>query len=172
MPPTSPRAPILTERLELRPWTAHAVIAAMAGPLVLELALGTRVHPRWPNAEFAEALPQLADDLVRMGEQGAACLIVLRGATSEVIGEIGCLGFPDREGHVEIGFGLVEAHRRRGLATEAVARFVGCLLSETVVRKVEAQVEPDNQASQRVLEKAGFRQIARSQGLLRFERRR
>jgi ribosomal-protein-alanine N-acetyltransferase len=164
--------PVQTERLEFRPWTAHTVIAAMAGPTLLELALGVRVHAQWPNPDFAEALPGMADDLVRLGEQGVSCLLVLRGAVPEVIGEIGCKSFPDPEGIVEIGFGVVDRHRKRGLATEAVSHFAQWLLAATSVRRVQAQVEARNPASQRVLEKAGFGRVGTSAGLLSFERRR
>ena len=90
----------------------------------------------------------------------------------EVVGEIGCLEFPDREGLVEIGFGVVQAQRQRGLATEAVSQFAHHLLTQTVVRRIHAQVEAPNPASQRVLEKAGFRRLAPQGGRLRFERSR
>lgn len=149
-----------TDRLELRPWTPHAIIAAMAGPSVLGVALGTRVSPEWPNRDFGAALPLLAEDLIALGEHGLSGLIVLRGAVPVVIGEIGCKGFPGDDGAVEIGYGVVPSHRKRGLATEAVTFFAHGLLRETPVAAVRAEVEAGNLASQRVLAKVGFKKAA------------
>ena len=63
---------------------------------------------------------------------------------------------PPVDGAVEIGYGIDEAFRRNGYATEAVEAAVVWALSRDGVTRVEAETEPGNRASQRVLEKCGF----------------
>ena len=60
------------------------------------------------------------------------------------------------DGSAEIGYGVSPEHRGRGYATEAVGAAVSWALRQPGVRRVEAETEPDNKASQRVLEKCGF----------------
>ena len=60
------------------------------------------------------------------------------------------------DGTVEIGYGILEAYQNRGYATEAVAAAVEWALAQSAVCRVEAETDPDNCASRRVLEKNGF----------------
>ena len=60
------------------------------------------------------------------------------------------------DGSAEIGYGIREEFRGHGYATEAVAAAVEWALEQPGVTRVEAETEPGNRASQRVLEKCGF----------------
>ena len=71
------------------------------------------------------------------------------------VGDLSFKGF-NEDGSVEIGYGILDAYQGQGYATEAVAAAVNWALAEPGVTKVEAETEPDNRASQRVLEKCGF----------------
>lgn len=71
------------------------------------------------------------------------------------VGDLCFKGLSD-DGSVEIGYGISAEHQGRGYATEAVDAAVSWALSQSKVRRVEAETEPDNKASQRVLEKCGF----------------
>lgn len=73
---------------------------------------------------------------------------------------------------VEIGYWLVERARGRGLGSRAVALLARWALTDARLARVEALVEPDNVASQRVLEKAGFRREGHLRSYLVFDRRR
>lgn len=72
--------------------------------------------------------------------------------------KVGDLCFKGRndDGSVEIGYGILTEYQGRGYATEAVEAMVSWALCQPEVRRVEAETEPENQASQRVLEKCGF----------------
>ena len=59
-------------------------------------------------------------------------------------------------GVVEIGYGILEEYQGNGYASEAVGAAVNWALQQSGVTRVEAETEPDNRASQRVLEKCGF----------------
>ena len=71
------------------------------------------------------------------------------------VGELSFKGF-NADGMVEIGYGITEEHQGCGYATEAVDAVVSWALKQPGVTRVEAETEPDNRASQRVLEKCGF----------------
>uniref|UniRef100_A0A0D9ZEB7 N-acetyltransferase domain-containing protein n=1 Tax=Oryza glumipatula TaxID=40148 RepID=A0A0D9ZEB7_9ORYZ len=65
----------------------------------------------------------------------------------------------------ELGYVVARAHWGKGVATAAVRRAVAAVLGGEVsgLARVEALVDVDNRASQRVVEKAGFRR----EGVLR-----
>ena len=71
------------------------------------------------------------------------------------VGDLSFKGLND-DGSVEIGYGINETKQGQGYATEAVNAAVLWALRQPGVTRVEAETEPDNQASQRVLEKCGF----------------
>ena len=60
------------------------------------------------------------------------------------------------DGSAEIGYGILTEYQGRGYATEAVEAAVSWALRRPNVTRVEAETEPGNKASQRVLEKCGF----------------
>ena len=57
----------------------------------------------------------------------------------------------------EIGYGILEEYRGQGFATEAVRMVLKWVFSHPETKAVEAETDPDNAASQRVLMKCGFR---------------
>ena len=71
---------------------------------------------------------------------------------------IGDLGFkgPSYENTVEIGYGILPEYEGKGYTTEAVQAMTQWAFSNAKVVFVEAETEPENKASQRVLEKCGF----------------
>ena len=72
-----------------------------------------------------------------------------------IVGDL-CFKGLNQDGSVEIGYGILEAHRGRGYAAEAAGAAVSWALSQPGVTRVEAETEPGNIASRRVLEKCGF----------------
>ena len=79
----------------------------------------------------------------------------IKGKDGSDVGELSFKGF-NEDGSVEIGYGVSETQRGQGYATEAVHAAVRWALRQPGVTRVEAETEPGNQASQRVLEKCGF----------------
>ena len=84
----------------------------------------------------------------------AAWMIELRDGTR--IGDL-CFKGLRADGAAEIGYGILEAYRGQGYAAEAVGAAVRWAFEQPGAGRVEAETEPDNKASQRVLEKCGFR---------------
>ena len=60
------------------------------------------------------------------------------------------------DGIAEIGYGILEEHQGQGYATESIGTAVNWALRQSGVTRVEAETEPDNRASQRVLKSAAF----------------
>jgi RimJ/RimL family protein N-acetyltransferase len=89
------------------------------------------------------------------GDFGVYQVLLLE--TGEVVGGIGFL-HPPELGEVEVGYGLAESVRGRGIATEAL-RAVSALAAEHGVVTVVAMTATDNRPSQRVLERLGFTRL-------------
>ena len=75
-------------------------------------------------------------------------------------------------GTVEIGYWLIPRARGRGFGSRAVGLLARWAVTEAPLARVEALVVPDNIASQRVLEKAGFRREGHLRSYLVYERER
>ena len=80
----------------------------------------------------------------------------IEGKYGEMIGDL-CFKGLEADGRVEIGYGVLEDQQGRGYATEAVAAAVEWALAQPGVTRVEAETDPNNKASKRVLEKCGFK---------------
>lgn len=83
----------------------------------------------------------------------AIWMIELKDGTH--IGEL-CFKGVDSSGSTEIGYGIAEEHQGCGYATEAVRAAVDRALTQSMINCVTAEVDKDNIASVRVLEKSGF----------------
>lgn len=77
---------------------------------------------------------------------------------SRTVGQLVMLLRPPPAGdHVAgVGYWVLESARGRGFATRAVRLLAAWALQHTKLRRLEALVEPENAASRRVLENAGF----------------
>ena len=77
------------------------------------------------------------------------------------------------DGSAEIGYGIDPAFWGQGYATEAVGAAVDWAFAQQGVTKIEAETDPENVASQRVLAKCGFAATGTSgEEGPRFERKR
>jgi len=81
--------------------------------------------------------------------------VVVERSSGLAIGGIGFKSSPNGRGEVEIGYGICDSFQGRGVATEIVIAI--CAFARRGARVVLAETERTNVASQRVLEKAGFR---------------
>jgi RimJ/RimL family protein N-acetyltransferase len=134
---------IVTERLVLEPLTRETAAAVVNGrPDGLHRGEG------WPHADTLDALRMVA-------EHGSEAWLILEDGA--VVGDAGTHGPADEAGDVEIGYGLAEPVRGRGLAREFVPALAQHLLARPEVRRVVARgVLADNIPSRRTLEGAGF----------------
>ena len=80
--------------------------------------------------------------------------MVLKDA-QEYVGDLGFKG-PVKKHAVEIGYGVLPEYEGQGYTTEAVQAMTQWAFQQKDVVFVETETDPENKASQRVLEKCGF----------------
>ena len=99
--------------------------------------------------------------------------VLLAGETGErvLIGTIGYKGPPSPDGTVEVGYGIVNDHQRRGYASEAVRALVAHAFAVPEVHRVIAETLPELTPSIGVLRKCGFELTGEGSepGVIRFE---
>ncbi len=158
---------IVTSRLILAPLRAEdapAVFAYRSDPDV------SRYQSWVPSsaeevADFIGGLGSLAFDT-----PGTWYQLGIRMKDSEsLVGDAG-VHFPaDDPRQAEIGFTVMPAYQRRGIATEAVEGLLGHLFGKPGKHRVFASADPRNAASVAVLKRVGMRQEAHFRESLMFK---
>ncbi|MBB5745390.1 GNAT family N-acetyltransferase [Brevundimonas variabilis] len=135
---------VRTERLVLRharPDDLDDLHAVLSNPLAM----------RWwatlPHETRAETEGWL-DRMIAGNAGGSVDFVIERDGV--VIGKAGCWRVPD------IGYILHPDHWGQGLATEAVRATIDAVFAHTEVETLTADVDPENAASIRLLERLGF----------------
>jgi RimJ/RimL family protein N-acetyltransferase len=129
--------------------------AALAGDDALARALGHDVAAGW--ATFREALQRTRDALAAgPGDAAWGSRLFVAENPPELVGWGGFKG-PPGDGVVEIGYEVAEARQGRGLATAAARAMVAEAFADERVTMVIAHTLAERNASNRVLEKVGFR---------------
>jgi RimJ/RimL family protein N-acetyltransferase len=131
------RERIATERIVLEPIGEGLARAILAGDLS-----SLQAGEGWPHADTLDGL-----------RLSPGWLVLLDGT---VVGDCGTHG-EAQGGEIEIGYGLAEPYRGRGLGGELVRGLSRHLLRQPDVRRVVASTDPANLPSRRALERAGFR---------------
>lgn len=155
------RMPTLeAERLRLRhprPTDADAVLAIFGDG---------RAMRYWSHEAF-EYIEQ-AELYLREIDQGYAdrtfCQwAITETAADDLIGTVTLTAWSKRNRRMELGYMLSPAHWGKGYASEAVRAVLGFAFERMRLHRVEAELDPRNTASARLLERLGFRE----EGLLR-----
>lgn len=94
-------------------------------------------------------------------------LIILKDE-NKAIGSIGFKGPVNDKFEVEIGYGIDEPYQNHGYATEVTKLMCDWAFSQNVYY-VQAQAEPDNEASKKVLNKNKFKHIGNGNEGLSYE---
>ena len=140
-----------------------------------------RIHDRVPQSGDAWATDYPFDgDLAAIGsflratEQNGeqrpfGYYQIRRQSDGLAIGGVGFKGAPDGGG-VEIGYGLAPSARGHGYASEALGALVQ-IAAGLGVTTIRADTDPDNIASQRTLEQAGFYPVEADSELCQYETR-
>jgi RimJ/RimL family protein N-acetyltransferase len=110
-------------------------------------------HPSFPRGDDVDAT-----SLWRENDPWGPRSIIVDGL---VVGSIGFFGppapAPDGVPEVEVGYGLVEEVRGRGVGTRALLAALGFCDRDGV--RVRASIAPDNAASLALAAKAGFTEV-------------
>lgn len=153
MPVLTP-AVIDTPRLRLR-WITTADAAAqfsLFGDPVLRRYGGAAA---WTRMEQAE---ESVTKALRAYEEGESLLLAITlPETGEVIGNTRLYGFHDQNRRCDIGYILAHAHQGKGYMLEALEATLQHAFTALDLNRIEADVDPRNHASYKLLERLGFR---------------
>ncbi|MFC4931717.1 GNAT family N-acetyltransferase [Massilia sp. GCM10023247] len=148
--------PVLTTaRLVLRPFT-HGDAAALFGVFSDEQVV--RFWSSGPWTEMVQADKMIEEAMLAYREGGLARYAIALAATDELIGICNLRGFFEQNRRCELGYALASAHWGRGYAFEALEALLGHAFSSLDMNRIEADIDPRNDASARLLERLGFRQ--------------
>ena len=107
--------------------------------------------------ELKKAYTEMLEGCLRHPDQWDWYAIWMIEKTDGIrIGDL-CFKGLREDGITEIGYGILEEHRGQGYATEAVQAACRWAFGHPGVTALEAETDPGNAVSQRVLQKCGFR---------------
>lgn len=89
--------------------------------------------------------------------------LLIRKTERTVVGSAVFKGPPDSEGCVEIGYGLGREFEHNGYMAKAVEALCRWALRQEGVRQITAKTDADDFASQRLLQRCGFRERSRGE---------
>jgi RimJ/RimL family protein N-acetyltransferase len=148
-----PDPPLAAGGIRLRPWREADLPAALRGthdPLVPRF---TQV----PENNTMENLRAYFWSHTADRERGEALHLAVADADrDEFLGAMSLLRFVWDEARCEVGYWLAPEGRGRGAATTGTRLLSEWALASLPVERVEIRTHPENDASQRVAERAGF----------------
>lgn len=142
-----------TARLRLRALRvedAEAMFAIYADPIVC------RYLPWAAWASIDSGRDRIERYEMEMAAGESACLLIVREADGEVLGDCMLFDFDTQCRRVEIGYGLATAAWGQGFVHEAVGALLQYGFETLDLHRVEADIDPRNTASARSLERLGF----------------
>jgi RimJ/RimL family protein N-acetyltransferase len=151
---------LLTPRLrlrELRADDAEALYAVHSDPRVMRYWS----FPAWTRLEQAHA--RVADVMAQRSRGDVFAWAIADRDSDRLIGTVAAFSLDRAQSRAEIGYSLAADWHGRGLAQEAVRAVLAFLLDGLGLERIEADVDPRNTASCRLLGRLGFVQ----EGLLR-----
>jgi RimJ/RimL family protein N-acetyltransferase len=150
------RFPLLTQRLELRPFVIDDAPAIHAVYSDLEVM---RHVGEGPVQEFAQTEAMLREYIAHQLAHGFSFWAVIERAGGALIGDAGLYVLEGRGPDVEVGYTLGAAWWGRGYGTEAARACLAAGFEQLGLDEIVAVADPANAASVRVLEKLGMRYV-------------
>ena len=135
---------------EVRPDDAAALFAIHSDPQVMRYWS----YPAW--TEMAQAEQKVADIARQRRELDILIWAIADADSDQLIGTSAVFAIDLTQGRAEIGYSVHRDWQGRGMASEALRLILGYLFDELQLRRVEADADPRNTASCRLLEKLGF----------------
>jgi RimJ/RimL family protein N-acetyltransferase len=126
-----------------------ALVAACSDPEI----------PRWtrvPDDYDVETAREFAAVAARELAEGAGLHLLAVDGDDTLLASVGIVGIDWDEGRCEVGYWAVAEHRGHGLVTRAVRLLCGWIFENLPIERIGIAADPENAASRRVAEKAGF----------------
>lgn len=161
---------IETTRLILIPMTLEVTKSLLDGDYKEVEKLGIRPDENWPSDDTKDILPVILGSLEKSKiPSGFEAWMIVKKDNMQVIGDIGFHGEPDEKGEVEVGYGLVEKERGKGIGFESLQAIMEWVNSQTSVKVIKADCLIENMPSIRILEKVGMKETNRDNNLIYWE---
>lgn len=144
---------IESDRLVLRPLNhgdAKELFAIFSDPVVM------RYWNTPPWASLDDARNFISSSLDAMTRQESITLGIILKTTGELIGKCMLFSYAKESKRAEIGFAIGPSHWKRGYVSEAGQALLEYGFEELGLRRVEADIDPDNVSSGKALERLGF----------------
>ncbi|GAA0360751.1 GNAT family N-acetyltransferase [Bowmanella denitrificans] len=146
---------IESHRLKLRRLQhrdAKALFGIFSDPRVM-----TYWHtPAWPSVEYAQNY--ISDEQVAWDEGKAFTFAIEHRHSGEVMGKCLLWHYDAQSRRAEIGFGLGPDYWGQGYIQEAGMALLQFAFNHLDLNRLEAEIDPDNKASAKALERLGFKQ--------------
>jgi [ribosomal protein S5]-alanine N-acetyltransferase len=147
-PPT-----IVTSRLTLR------IVEKSDLPALLEMNGDNKVtqflpYATWHSLDDADAWFQRMQNLQATGT--ALQFVVIDKSNGKAVGTCLLFKFDEGSARAELGYVLAQAYWHKGYMQEALRGLIDCAFSIMGLRRLEAEVNPKNEASARLLQTIGF----------------
>ena len=149
-----------TERLilrKLRPEDSDALYAIFSDKQTLEY---------WGHAPYTQkqqAVTSIQEHLAFWDAGKSLCMAIEHKASAGLIGTISLFNFYEDSRRAEVGYILSRPHWGSGIMSEALVAILGYAFIDLNLNRLEADIDPGNAASARLLKKMGFQ----LEGLLR-----
>jgi RimJ/RimL family protein N-acetyltransferase len=159
-----PKPPLTDGEIVLRAWKrgdAAAVTAACQDP---EIPRWTVVPHNYTRRHARDFISGTGADLA----SGRELALAIVDGEDRLLGAVGISNFDWVDLKAEIGYWMAAEARRRGIGARATRMLSLWALSHLGIERLELLANPENEASQRLAERAGFTR----EGTLRRYRRR
>lgn len=153
MPVLTPTV-LSTPRLRLRwitPDDAEALFAMLSDPLVTQYWSGG------PWTSIQQAHDTIASSLANYADGSGVRFVIELAGTPGLIGYVTLHHFMDASRRCEVGYALARPYWNQRYAGEALRAVLAYGFRELGLNRVEADIDPANVASARLLERYGFR---------------
>ncbi|HTK32215.1 MAG TPA: GNAT family protein [Candidatus Saccharimonadaceae bacterium] len=145
---------LTTSRLVLRETAAHdvdAVFAMESDPVAM------RYWSKPPMRDVAEAEAAVERAMSLFPARTALRWAMTRPEDDRLIGHVSLFNFVEQSDRADLGYGMNRDHWGQGFMSEALNAVVDYAFGPMGLRRLEADIHPDNLASLRSLERLGFR---------------
>lgn len=115
----------------------------------------------WDSIEQARQFISSSADC--MESDAALTLGVYLKETGRLLGKVMLFNYDKVSRRAELGFGISRDFWGKGIVFEAASAVISFAFNDLCLRRIEAEIDPDNIASARALERLGFEK----EGLLR-----
>ncbi len=144
---------LVTERLLLRRVTAMDIEAIYA--LRTNADVMKYIPKKCESLADAEIFFHLIDDALK-DNSGISWAITLRSNPDALIGTLGFWRLIKDHFRAEIGYSLMPQFWRKGIMKEAIQKVMDYGFHQMGLHSVEAQIDPDNIASEKILQSLDF----------------